>query len=80
MAVDIDLLRQDLRLTADREGWADEEIKEIGADIRAALDEGNDDRLGYWTARLAWWRELLASYAPRLRAFESRIKAQRRAD
>ena len=77
MSVDIDQLRRDLRLTAAREGWADEVVLEIGARIRAALEAGDEETLSYWAQELAWWRELLSSYAFRLRAFEAGVRAQR---
>ena len=73
--VDIDQMRRDLRLTADREGWSDAEVKELGAAIRAAIEAGDQEVLRYWAGRLAWWRELLASYAPRLRAFETAVRS-----
>jgi hypothetical protein len=77
MSVDIDQLRRDLRLTADREGWMDEEVREIGGQIRAALDGGDEETLAYWARELAWWRELLAGCAARMRAFEASVRSAR---
>lgn len=74
--VDLARLRLDLRQTAEREGWSDAEMREIGAEIKSAIDASDDERLRYWAARMAEWRELLASYAPRLRAFEARVRAE----
>lgn len=76
-AADIDRMRADLRLTAEREGWSAEEALEIGATIKAAIDANDEPLLAYWAGRLAWWRELLASYGPRLRAFEAGVRAAR---
>lgn len=78
--VNIDQLRGDLVLTAARDGLSDAEVKEIGASIKAAIDAGDEEALQGWAAQLGWWRETLASFAPRLRAFEAGIKASRVAE
>lgn len=71
-------MRRDLRLTADREGWPESDVREVGAAIRAAIETGDEEALQGWAACLAWWRELLASYASRLRAFEAAVKGTRK--
>lgn len=76
MSIDTDRLRADLRLTAAREGWPEAEIKEIGAAIKAALDAEDEEALQGWAKQLAWWREMLVSFGPRLRDFEAEIKAE----
>lgn len=75
MTVDIAKLRADLRLTAARDSWSDAEIREVGAAIKAAVDADDQEVLSYWATELAWWRQLITDSAPRLRAFEARIKA-----
>lgn len=79
MSVDIDQLRRDLRLTAEREGWSEAEVREMGTAIRADIDAGNTEALEAWAEQLSWWRRLLTSYAQRLRAFEAAVRAARRA-
>ena len=54
-------------------GWSEADQAEIGAEIKAAVDAGNEEALAYWAARLeqlAGWLHL----AQQCRAAEARIR------
>lgn len=58
-------------------GWTDADQEEIGAEIRAHVESGNEEALAYWAARLdalAGWAHL----ASLCRAAEARIKARQK--
>lgn len=82
MAVDLNRMRRAFLSAAAWCGWSEADQAEIGAEIRAAIEAGNEEALAYWSARLeqlAGWTHLAA----RCRAAEARIRAsaqqQRRA-
>lgn len=72
--INIEQLRKDVALTAEREGWSREETLEIGTEIRKAIEAGDEEALAGWAEQMAWWREMLASTAPAVRAAEHRIR------
>lgn len=78
MSIDIDQLRKDVILTADREGWSQEETRVMGGDIKAMIDRDDQEALEWQARYFAWWREMLLSFGPRLRAAEAGVKEERR--
>ncbi len=79
MAVDLNRMRRAFLGAAVWCGWSDTDQEEIGAEIRAAVEAGNEEVLAYWAARLeelAGWARL----ATLCRAAEARIRTQRAAE
>lgn len=74
MAVDLNRMRRAFLCAAAWCGWTEADQAEIGAEIKSALDAGNEETLAYWAARLealAGWAHL----ATLCRAAEARITA-----
>lgn len=74
MAVDLDRMRRAFLSAAAWCGWSEADQAEIGAEIRAHVEAGNEEALAYWAAYLeylAGW-ELLGRLC---RAAEARIHA-----
>ena len=75
MAVDLNRMRRAFLCAAAWCGWTEADQEEIGAEIRAAIETGNEEALAYWAKQLeelAGWARL----ATLCRAAEARIKAQ----
>ena len=75
MAVDLNRLRRAFLSAAAWCGWSEADQEEIGAEIRAVIEAGNEEVLAWWAAyieSLAGWAHL----ATLCRAAEARIKAQ----
>lgn len=75
---EIDRMRTCFSVAAVWEGWSPEEQAEIGAEIRAAIDSGDEEVIKYWQA---WLEDMscLERMTDLCRAAEARIRAQRRA-
>jgi hypothetical protein len=71
---DIDQLRKDVALTAEREGWSREETLEIGAAIKADIERGDEEALSGWAKQMAWWREMEAEALGRAKGMAQRIR------
>lgn len=72
---DIDQLRADLRLTAEREGWTQKDVTEIGNEIKRHIAEGDEAALAGWAKQLSFWRELITRTGIECRAFEQAVWA-----
>lgn len=75
MTIDLNRMRRAFLSAAAWCGWTEADQAEIGAEIKSALDAGNEDAPTYWAAHLealAGWAHLAAL----CRAAEARIKAQ----
>ncbi len=79
MAVDLNRMRRAFIGAAAWCGWSEADQTEISAEIRTAVDTGNEEVLAYWAAcleELAGWARL----ATLCRAAEARIRIQRAAE
>lgn len=74
MKVTMNRLRLTFGAAADRLGWSDADRADIGADIRSAIDAGDNDRLQWWADRLEEMSGL-QQLAAMCRAMEARIHA-----
>lgn len=75
MAVDLNRMRRAFFSAAAWCGWTEVDQADIGAEIKAAVESGNEEALAYWSWRLeqlAGWARL----AERCRAVEGRVRAE----
>lgn len=74
MPADLNRMRRAFLSAAAWCGWTEADQAEIGAEIKAVVDAGDEEALAYWAERLealAGWAHLAAL----CRAAEARIKA-----
>lgn len=74
MATDLNRLRRAFLSAAAWCGWSEADQEDIGAEIRAAVEAGNEEALAWWAAyleALAGWAHLTTL----CRAAEARIHA-----
>lgn len=80
--MDMDTLRADfVTVTEDRkvrQGWSAEDVAELGAYVRAAVDQRDDDRISDWETYLSHEALLLHPSAQACRDAEASIRAQRK--
>lgn len=82
MTPDLNRMRRAFLCAAAWCGWTEADQAEIGAEIKSALDAGNEEALAYWAARLealAGWAHLAALCRTAEAHIKAHLKEQRRA-
>lgn len=71
----IEQMRSDFPLAAQAEEWTAEDQAEIGAAIKAAIDAGDAEAVGYWAVVLAEAAARWRSWCDSVRKVEAAMKA-----
>lgn len=82
--IDFDALRTDFAQVRawliGQEGWTEDEVAEVAADLREAKDQADVDRLRAFVRWLRQWVAVVEEAAQRCRAAEERMRIRARAE